>query len=109
MSKRFIILLFLLAALITAATYWYTAETKETLSDEGLTDLFRTTLVHGWPWGYYAEVIEQIPLGEGRVAVIEYNEVRPEMLMQTYLIWFVVLLILTLTILVFVASGRGRG
>ena len=30
MSKRFFVLLLLLAALITAATYLYTTETKET-------------------------------------------------------------------------------
>ncbi len=107
MSKRFIILLFLLPALITAATYGYTTETKETLSDEGLTDLFRTSLVHGWPWGYYAEVDEQIPQGGGLVIIIEYNEVRPEMLMQTYLAWLVVLLVLGLTILVFAVSRQG--
>ena len=107
MSKRFLVFLFLLPALITAATYGYTAEAKETLSDEGLSDLYRTSLVHGWPWGYYAEVDEQIPQGGGLVILIEYNEVRPEMLMQTYLAWLVVLLVLGLTVLVFAVSRQG--
>lgn len=109
MSKRFFVLLLLLAALITAATYQYTTETKKVLSDEGLRDLTQVAIVHGWPWGYYAEVIEWSRWGENQIAIFEYNQVRPEMLIQTYLVWFVVLLILALTLLVIASSGQKRG
>jgi hypothetical protein len=96
MSKRFFIFLFILAALITAVTYAYTTETTETLTEEGLADLVRVAKVHGWPWGYYAEVIEWSRMGENQIAMIEYNEPRGVMLVQTYLAWFVVLLLLSL-------------
>jgi hypothetical protein len=109
MSGRFFALLALLAALITAATYFYTTETQETLSDPVLTDLERTSLVHGWPWGYFAEVTDLVRQSENYVAVMEYKELRLEMLGQTYLLWFVVSLILSSLLLVVAGSGRGRG
>jgi hypothetical protein len=107
MSARFFVLLLLLAALITAATYVYTTETHETLSEPGLANLERTALVHGWPWGYYAEVTELVRQSEGYVAVMAHKELRFEMLGQTYLLWFVVSLILA-SLLIAVAGSRRR-
>jgi hypothetical protein len=94
MSGRFMAFLFVLAILTTAATYAYTAETQETLSNPGLTDLEQRATVHGWPWGYYAEVTELVRYTEQRVIVIEYTELRFESLVQSLLAWFVAWLVI---------------
>lgn len=109
MSRRFFVLLLLLAALFTAATYLYKAETKETLSDPELTDSLRVATVHGWPWGYYAQVTELTRVSEQAVAVIEYNDLRWQMLGQTYLAWFVFALILISVLVVAASPGQKRG
>ena len=107
MSGRFLALLLLLAVLSTAATYLYTAETKEILSDPGLSDLERRATVHGWPWGYYAKVKELVRYSERQVAVMEYNELRFEMLGKTYLAWLVTWLI-TVPILIVATAPRPK-
>ena len=106
MPKRFIVLMFVLAALVTAATFFYAAETKETLSDPGLADTVREATVHGWPWGYYAEVIELTPRSERYVAVFEYTDLRWQMLGQTFLAWFVVSLILFAVVIIFATPAQ---
>jgi hypothetical protein len=93
MSKRFIVLLMILAALLTAATYSYTVETKKVYEDWGLANLTQEATVHGWPWGYYAEVLEWSKWSENKIAIMEYNETRGDMLIQTYSFWFMVLLL----------------
>jgi hypothetical protein len=89
MSKRIIILLIVLAMLTTAATYFYTSTEKEKLSDPGLADVEREALVHGWPWGYYAEVTEVVLLGENQFSLMLYNTPRFKMFFQTCLFWFI--------------------
>ena len=106
MPKRFIVLMFVLAALATAATFFYTTETQETLSDPGLADTVREATVHGWPWGYYAEVTELTPKSERYVAVFEYTDLRWQMLGQTFLAWFAVSLILVVAVIVFATPAR---
>ena len=106
MPTRFIFLVLILAALATAATFFYTTETKETLSDPGLTDLVRQATVHGWPWGYYAEVIELTPMSEHYVAVFEYTDLRWQMLGQTFLVWFVVSLVLVAVAIIFATPAQ---
>lgn len=93
MSGRFFVLLLVLAALTTALTYTYTSKTSEIISDPGLRDLERRAKLHGWPWGYYAEVTEVVRWDERRVAVMEYNELRFEMLGRTYMVWLVAWLV----------------
>jgi hypothetical protein len=107
MSMRFLTLVLLLAAAVTAVTYVYTTETKHTLSDPGLADLERRATVHGWPWGYYAEVTELTRLDERSVAVFEYKDLRWQMLGQTCLAWLVVSLVLV-SVLIIVADPRRR-
>ena len=107
MSGRFLMLLLLLAALATAVTYFYTTERSETVSDPELTDLECRATLHGWPWGYYAEVTELVRYDESRVAVMEYKELYFEKLGQTYLAWFVALLVLGPVALI-VAAPRQR-
>ena len=94
MSGRFLAFLFVLAILTTAVTYGYAAETQETLSTPGLTDLEQRAIVHGWPWGFYAEVTELVRYTEQRVAVIEYTELRFEALVQSLLVWCVAWLVI---------------
>jgi hypothetical protein len=106
MSKRFFILLLLLAALFTAATYLYTTETEGALSNPDLSNTVQTATVHGWPWGYYAQVTELTKVGERSVAVLEYNDLRWKMLGQTYAVWFVALLVLTLVLFIVTDPGR---
>jgi hypothetical protein len=108
MSGRFFLLLLLLAALVTAATFFYETETEEMLSEPGLADMVRRAGVHGWPWGYYAEVTERSRLDKHSVAVFEYSEIRLQMLGQTYVAWFVLLLILVSVVIV-VTDPRRRG
>jgi hypothetical protein len=108
MSRGFVFFSILLAALLTAGTYLYTVETKETLSDPGLADLVRIATVHGWPWGYYAEVTELTVVSENRVAVLEYWDIRWQMLAQTYLVWFVVSLIFGSLLVLAASPGSGR-
>jgi hypothetical protein len=108
MSGRFLVLLLLLAALVTAATYAYTAEKHEILSDQGLADLERIITVHGWPWGYHGEVLELVRYTESQVAIMEYKEWYFEQFGQTYLVWFVALLILVATILILIAPPQKR-
>ncbi len=79
-SKLFIVLLLVLAALLTAATCQYTRETEVVFAGRGLYDLTQTATVHGWPWGYYAEVLEWSKWDKNRIALIEYNEIRRDML-----------------------------
>jgi hypothetical protein len=98
----------LLAALTTAATYLYTADTQETLKTPGLADLDRRATVHGWPWSYYAEVVELVDLGERQVAVMEYTEIRAEELLQTYALWFLVWLITVPLVLLSIGSRRKK-
>jgi hypothetical protein len=106
MPKRFIVLMFVLAALVTAATFFYATEIKETLSDPGLADTVREATVHGWPWGYYAEVTELTPRSERYVAVFEYTDLRWQMLGQTFLAWFVVSLILVAVVVIFATPAQ---
>ena len=106
MSKGFFVLLFLLAVLFTAVTFFYTKETTEILTDPGLADLVQRATLHGWPWGYYAEVTELVELGEGRVAVFEYGDVRWEKLGQTYLAWLIVSLLILSAFLVVAAPAE---
>jgi hypothetical protein len=108
MSKRFIVLLMVLAALLTAATYSYTTETKKVFEDWGLADLTQEARVHGWPWGYYAEVLEWSKWGERQIAIIEYNETRGDMLIQTYAFWFVVLLLVVSFAAIVISSRQQK-
>jgi len=107
-SGRFFLLLVILAVLVTAVTYFNTTETQKTLSERGMADLDRRITLHGWPWGYYAQVVEMTQMEERRVAVIEYTEVRLEELGQTYLVWFVFWLIVAPTFVVVTGSRRRR-
>lgn len=108
MSGRFLIVLLLVAAVTTAASFFYTHHAEETISDPGLTDLQRRVVLHGWPWGYYAEVADIVQLGEGQVAIMEYSEVRFEQLGQTYLVWFLVWLLLAVVFLIVAAPKQKR-
>ena len=107
MSGRFLVFLLILAALITAATYWHTTEKTETQADPGLANLERRATVHGWPWGYYAEIVELVRYSEHQVAVIEYTQFYFEMLGQTYLVWFVTSLLLV-SVVIILAVPRQR-
>jgi hypothetical protein len=107
MSGRFLAFLIILAALITAATYLHSTEKTETQTDPGLSNLERKATVHGWPWGYYAEIVELVRYNEHQVAVIEYTQVYFEMLGQTYLVWFVTSLLLV-SVVIIVAVPRQR-
>jgi hypothetical protein len=107
MSGRILLLILLLAALSTATTYLQTAETKEIRSEAGLRDLERMITVHGWPWGYYADVIELVRYSEHRVAVIEFTEFYFEKLGQTFLVWFVAWLVVV-PLLLLAISPRQR-
>lgn len=108
MSGRFLVFMLLLAALITAATYIFTTEKQETLSDPGLADLERRATVHGWPWGYYAEVLEFVPYSERRVAIMEYSEWYFEKFGQTFLVWFVTSLVLVSLLVVLLTPPQRR-
>jgi hypothetical protein len=108
MSTRSFILLFLAAALAMGATYFYTSETEEVFSDPGLTDLVRQSKNHGWPWGYYAEVEERVQINEYRVAIIEYNEIKPDALFQTFIAWFVFCLIASIVVLILITPPQQR-
>ena len=108
MSGRCLLLLLMLAALTTAATYFYTTETRETLSEAGLSDLERRATVHGWPWGYYAEVVELARVSENRIAVFEYGDLRWQMLGQTYLAWFVASLLIVSALVAVTAPSQRR-
>jgi uncharacterized membrane protein len=108
MSKRFLVLLLVLAALLTAATYSYTIENEVVFTEDGLADLTQVATVHGWPWGYYAEVLEWSKVGENQIAIIEYNETRGDMLIQTFAVWFVVLLLVVLFVGIVVSSNQQR-
>jgi hypothetical protein len=107
-SGRVLLLLLLLAAFTTAASYLYTSDTQQTISDPGLADLEKRAEVHGWPWGFYAQVTEIVPLGEGQVAVMAYSEMRVEQLGQTFIAWVVGWLILAALLLIAVAPQRRR-
>lgn len=107
MSGRFLIFLMILAALVTAATYLHTTEKTAIETDPGLSNLERKATVHGWPWGYYAEIVELVRYNEHQVAVIEYTQFYFEMLGQTYLVWFVTLLLLV-SVVVIIAVPRQR-
>jgi hypothetical protein len=109
MSGRFLVLLLLLAALLTAATYVYTRETQEVPSEPGLADLVRVAEVHGWPWGYYAQVTELAQVSERAVSVLEYTDLRWRMLGQTYVAWFFLLLILMSVVIAISDPRRRRG
>jgi hypothetical protein len=108
MSGRFLLLLLLLAALATAATYFYTTESHKTLSEAGLPDLERRVTRHGWPWGYYAEIMEFTRVSENRVAIFEYGDLRWRMLGQTYLAWFVASLLIVSILVVVTARPQRR-
>lgn len=108
MSGRILLFILLLAALSTAATYLQTAETKEMLSEAGLSDLERIITVHGWPWGYYADVIELVRYSEHQVAVIEYTEFYFEKLGQTFLVWFVAWLVIVPLLLLAISPRQQR-
>jgi hypothetical protein len=108
MSGRFLLLLLLLAMLATAATYFYTTETHKTLSEAGLSDVERRATLHGWPWGYYAEVMELTRVSENRVAVFEYGDLRWRKLGQTYLAWFVVSLVIVSVLVAVTAPPQRR-
>ena len=108
MSGRFLLFLLILAALITAATYFYATETRETLTEAGLSDLERRATVHGWPWGYYAEITELTRVSENRVAVFEYGDLRWQMLGQTYLAWFVASLLIAAALIAVTAPSQRR-
>jgi hypothetical protein len=107
-SVRFLVIALVLAAALTAVTYMYTTETEETLSDPGLTDLQRMATVHGWPWGYIADVTEMVRISEGRVAVLEYVDLRWQMLGQTMFFWLVIALIFVSLLIVLADPRRGR-
>jgi hypothetical protein len=108
MGKSFLILLLLLAALFTALSFLYTHETTETVSDPGLADLVQRATVHGWPWGYYAEVVELAQLDDGRVAVLEYGDIRWQMLGQTYLAWLIVSMLILSGLVAVMSSSKRR-
>jgi hypothetical protein len=108
MSGRFLVLLLLLAVLVTAATYLYTTEKQETVTDPGLSDVERRATVHGWPWGYYAEIREFVPYSEQQVAIFEYKEWYFEQFGQTYLVWFIALLVLGVVFVLFATPSQKR-
>lgn len=108
MSTRFLVLVLVLALLTTAATHLYTTQETEILSYPGSADTERLATVHGWPWGYYAEVTEFTPWEGGLVGWSEYGEWRLQMLGQTSLAWFVLWLVTLLIVLAVISSNRRR-